>query len=48
RFELVYGEFSTIDESLERIKAVTREDIRTLAADLAAQPRSTVRVGPFE
>ncbi|MDO8144592.1 MULTISPECIES: pitrilysin family protein [Isoptericola] len=47
RSELVLGELMTVDESLERIRSVTREDVRELAADLAARPRSVVRVGPF-
>jgi len=45
--ELVHGELLSQAESLERIHAVTREDVRTLAAELAALPRSVVRVGPF-
>jgi predicted Zn-dependent peptidase len=45
--ELVHGELLGLDESLERIRAVTAEDVRVLAGELAAQPRSMVRVGPF-
>ncbi|WP_125775236.1 M16 family metallopeptidase [Antribacter gilvus] len=45
--ELVYGELLSVAESLERIKAVTADDVRALAEDLAARPRSVVRVGPF-
>ncbi|MFE5293086.1 M16 family metallopeptidase [Isoptericola sp. NPDC056618] len=45
--ELVYGELLTLEESLERVRAVTVDDVRELAADLAARPRSVVRVGPF-
>ncbi|WP_418277275.1 M16 family metallopeptidase [Isoptericola jiangsuensis] len=45
--ELVHGELMTVAESLERVRAVTAEDVRELAADLAARPRTTVRVGPF-
>ncbi|GMA26453.1 hypothetical protein GCM10025864_42120 [Luteimicrobium album] len=45
--ELVYGELMTLEESLERIRAVTADDVRELAADLASRPRSVVRVGPF-
>ncbi|MBO0607421.1 M16 family metallopeptidase [Myceligenerans salitolerans] len=47
RAELVYGELYSLEESLERIRAVTREDVRALAQDLASRPRSVVRVGPF-
>lgn len=45
--ELVHGELLSLEESLERIRAVTADDVRDLAADLAARPRSVVRVGPF-
>ncbi len=45
--ELVYGELLTLEESLERFRAVTADAVRDLAVDLAARPRSVVRVGPF-
>lgn len=45
--ELVHGELLSQEESLMRIRAVTAEDVRELAADLAVRPRSVVRVGPF-
>jgi len=45
--ELVHGELLPIEESLERINAVTAEQVQQLAAELAARPRTTVRVGPF-
>ena len=45
--ELVHGSLLTIDESLERVRAVTVQDVQELAADLASRPRSVVRVGPF-
>jgi predicted Zn-dependent peptidase len=45
--ELVFGELLSLAESLERIRAVTAEDVRELAAELASRPRSVVRVGPF-
>ncbi len=45
--ELVHGELLSQEESLERIRAVTAEEVRDLAAELAAQPRSIVKVGPF-
>ncbi|MBE1874671.1 M16 family metallopeptidase [Myceligenerans pegani] len=47
RAELVYGELFSLEENLARIRAVTREDVRALARDLASRPRSVVRVGPF-
>ncbi|MDM7856122.1 M16 family metallopeptidase [Cellulomonas alba] len=45
--ELVHGELLSVDESLERIRAVTVTAVQELAAELASQPRSVVRVGPF-
>jgi predicted Zn-dependent peptidase len=45
--ELVSGELLSVDESLDRIRAVTAVQVQELAADLAARPRSVVRVGPF-
>lgn len=47
RAELVHGELLSLDESLERVRAVTANDVQKLAAELAAAPRSVVRVGPF-
>ncbi|WP_298459628.1 pitrilysin family protein [uncultured Cellulomonas sp.] len=44
--ELVHGELLGLDESLERIRAVTAEEVRVLAGELAAMPRSSVLVGP--
>ncbi len=44
--ELVHGEFLTLDESLSRVRAVTLDDVASLAADLAARPRSITVVGP--
>jgi predicted Zn-dependent peptidase len=45
--ELVHGQLLSQDETLDRIRAVTRDEVQQLAAELAAQPRSVVRVGPF-
>ena len=45
--ELVHGSLLSIDESLQRIREVTVQDVQELAADLASRPRSVVRVGPF-
>ncbi|GEN79307.1 M16 family metallopeptidase [Actinotalea fermentans] len=45
--ELVHGELMSQAESLARIQAVTPDDVRVLAAELAAMPRSIVQVGPF-
>jgi predicted Zn-dependent peptidase len=44
----VYGDLLSLAESLERIQAVTATDVQDLAQDLAARPRSIVRVGPFD
>ena len=45
--ELVQGELVSLSEALDRIRAVTVEDVQALAAELASRPRSVVRVGPF-
>jgi predicted Zn-dependent peptidase len=46
--ELVHGEFTDLDESLARIRAVTADDVQALAVDLAGRPRSLAVVGPFD
>jgi predicted Zn-dependent peptidase len=48
RAELVSGEFQDIDETLERIRAVTVDEVQELAKELAAAPRTITVVGPFE
>ncbi|WP_442542947.1 M16 family metallopeptidase [Arthrobacter sp. KN11-1C] len=48
RAELVSGEFQDIDETLDRIKAVTAEQVQDLARVLAEAPRTVTVVGPFE
>ncbi|HEY0217234.1 MAG TPA: pitrilysin family protein [Cellulomonas sp.] len=45
--ELVHGELLSTQESLDRVRAVTSAEVQELAAELAARPRSVVRVGPF-
>ena len=45
RAELGTGELFDLDTSLERFRAVTAEEIRAVAADLAAQPLTVVAVG---
>lgn len=45
--ELVHGQLLSQGETLDRIRAVTRVEVQQLAAELAAQPRSVVQVGPF-
>lgn len=48
RAEIVTGEFLDIDESLERIRAVTAAEVQDLARELASSPRTITVVGPFE
>jgi len=48
RAEIVHGELTTVAETLERVSAVTAEQVQALAVELAAKPRSLVVVGPFE
>ncbi|GAA4423525.1 pitrilysin family protein [Georgenia halophila] len=48
RAEIVHGELVDLDELIARISAVTAAQVRDLAAELAAAPRSIVIVGPFE
>lgn len=44
--EVTTGEYMDVDESLERIRAVTSEDVRTLAARLSAAATVHTVVGP--
>ena len=44
--ELVYGEFVSLDESLARIRAVTADQVRDLAAELFARPALARRGRP--
>ena len=46
--ELVYGEVLCVDDLLATVEAITPDDIRELAADLLARPRSLSVIGPFE
>ena len=48
RAEITHGELLSIGEMLERLDAVTAEEVRELAIELATAPRSLVVVGPFE
>ncbi|WP_427016978.1 M16 family metallopeptidase [Pseudarthrobacter sp. P1] len=47
RAELVSGEFLDIDETLGRIRSVTRDEVQALARELADAPRTITVVGPF-
>ncbi|GAA4855111.1 pitrilysin family protein [Saccharopolyspora cebuensis] len=46
--ELNYGRHYSVEETLERIEAVTPEDVAELAADLLRRPLTTAVVGPYE
>ena len=46
--ELVHGSFVSIDEILQAVRSVTAADVRALAAEIAARPRSLAVVGPFD
>lgn len=48
RAELVNGEFLEIDDTLDRLRAVTREQVQELAKELLAAPRTITVVGPFD
>ncbi len=48
RSELDHGRQRTIAESLERVAAVTPEQVTELARDLLAQPLTAAVVGPYE
>jgi predicted Zn-dependent peptidase len=45
---LLHGEVRTVDEVLERMAAVTREDVQAVAGELAQAPRTLSAVGPFD
>ena len=42
------GSIVGLDESLRRLRAVTADDVLTLAADLVSRPRCLAVVGPFD
>jgi len=48
RSEVDHGRQRTIGERLERISAVTGEQVAEMARDLLAQPAVTAVVGPFD
>jgi predicted Zn-dependent peptidase len=48
RSELTMGEFADLDETLRRIAAVTADDVRDLAAELASRPLSIAAVGAVD
>lgn len=48
RSELTQGEFVDLDEALRRLHAVSVDDVRDLAAELASRPLSIAAVGTVE
>jgi predicted Zn-dependent peptidase len=46
--ELVYGEILTVDELLGRIKAVTLEQVREVAASVLSAKQTLAVIGPFD
>lgn len=48
RAELVSGEFLGLDLTLERVNAVTADQVQSLARELADAPRTITVVGPFD
>ena len=48
RSELTTGEFVDLDETLRRLAAVTRAEVRDLAADLLQRPLSLAAVGAVD
>jgi predicted Zn-dependent peptidase len=47
RAELTLGEFVDLDESVRRLNEVSADDVRLLAAEIAAGPVSIAAVGPI-
>ncbi|MGC5050705.1 pitrilysin family protein [Micromonospora sp. DT48] len=45
--ELLYGDLVPVDELLDRVDAITLDDVNSLAADLLSRPMSLAVVGPF-
>jgi predicted Zn-dependent peptidase len=45
---LLHGEILEVDEILSRVEAVTIDDVRSVAVDVATGPRALSVVGPFE
>jgi predicted Zn-dependent peptidase len=45
---LLHGEILEVDEILSRVEAVTIDDVRSVAVDVATAPRSLSVVGPFD
>jgi predicted Zn-dependent peptidase len=46
--ELVYGELLSVDEILDRISAVTLDDVREIAAEVLSAKHTLAVLGPFD
>jgi len=46
--DLVYGELPGVGQLLQRIDAVTLDDVQDVAADLLRRPQSLAVIGPFD
>jgi predicted Zn-dependent peptidase len=46
--ELVYPRLEPVDETLAAIEAVSHDDVRAVAADILAKPKTLAVVGPFD
>jgi predicted Zn-dependent peptidase len=46
--EIAYGDVLEVDELLDRIEAVTPDDVRAVAVDLLRGPMSLAVIGPFD
>jgi predicted Zn-dependent peptidase len=46
--ELAYGELLGVDEVLNRINAVTMDDVRSVAAAILSAPQTLAVIGPFD
>jgi predicted Zn-dependent peptidase len=46
--EVAYGDVLLVDELLQRVESVTRDDVADIAAYLLRQPRCLTVVGPFD
>jgi predicted Zn-dependent peptidase len=46
--ELVYGELLSVDEILDRISAVTLDDVRDIAAEVLSAKQTLAVIGPFD
>jgi predicted Zn-dependent peptidase len=45
--ELAYGDYLSVEQTLDRIAAVTAEDVAKLAREILARPLAAAVVGPY-